>query len=88
MIYENLKKEFNIYYYHGDDLKTEEVEGEILYHREIKKSHFQDVAKHWSKSDMLLYTGTLVAGVDFSMSHFDKAIHVFCPRGTAANYFV
>lgn len=55
---------------------------------EIKKEHFKDVTQHWVNARLLVYTGTLAMGVDFSLSHFDTAVHVYSGRASGANLFV
>lgn len=52
-----------------------------VYHKEIKQRDFKDVNSAWKDVQLLLYTGTLSCGVDFSPEdfndNFDTFVNVF-----------
>ncbi len=60
--------EARVVVYHGEDEKLEE---DGSFHKELKKSHFDDVESAWINYDVVIYTATLCAGVSFNMPHFD-----------------
>lgn len=43
----------------------------------IKHEDFKNVANAWKDCDVLIYTGTLTAGVSFELKHFDVLIGIF-----------
>lgn len=51
------------------------------------RTHFADVAKYWSRVDVLIYTPTVSAGVSFELAHFDYVfgyfVHTSCDAATA-----
>lgn len=51
------------------------------------RTHFADVAKYWSRVDVLIYTPTVSAGVSFELAHFDYVfgyfVHTSCDASTA-----
>ena len=51
----------------------------------IKREHFSDVDKYWSRADILIYTPTVSAGVSFEVvGHFDKMFCYFFDRSCPA----
>lgn len=77
LIVKNIEQFFgsnkNIKYYHGKDEKIDD-NGE--YHSSNKRKDFTD-NNCWINCDVLIYTSTLTAGVDFNYVHFDKLIGVY-----------
>ena len=71
--------------YHGDNFAVEEIEKiddeEIKttkeYHFERKRRDLLNVNETWSKANLVLFTGTLTAGIDMSLPHFHENISVF-----------
>ena len=64
-IFQNQKK---IEFYNGHN---EEYDEELKeFHYEKKKRDFKD-NKHWNTLDILLYTGTMISGVNFDELHYD-----------------
>lgn len=43
----------------------------------IKHDDFKDVKTAWADADVLIYTGTLTAGVSFELEHFDVLVGIF-----------
>lgn len=43
----------------------------------VKRKHFSDVNKYWSKYDVLLYTPTAGAGISFEKKHYDYLFGYF-----------
>lgn len=95
-IHDELKKAGvkNVRFYHGEndlieDIKTTE-EGQTIHttHGQNKKIEFANVAHHWAKADCLIFTSTIVAGVDFPEQRFDRLIGALCPRTTSPSYFI
>lgn len=95
-IYEELKKANvqNVRFYHGENDIIEEVktvDGKVVEHvthGKNKKIEFSDVSKHWGNVDVLIFTSTIVAGVDYSGERFDRLVGALCPRTSSPNYFV
>lgn len=75
-----------IKFYHGDDNEYDEDSG--LFNKEIKWIDLKDTIKSWGSADVLIYTSTICAGVDFNIEHFDKLIGIFNNNCAPANYFV
>lgn len=57
-------------------------------HGKNKKIEFSNVSKHWGMINCLIYTSTIVAGVDFPEERFDRLIGALCPRTTSPSYFI
>ena len=64
-IFQNQKK---IEFYNGHNEEYDEETKE--FHYEKKKKHFKD-NHHWNTLDILLYTGTMISGVNFDELHYD-----------------
>lgn len=81
--------------YHGDNFAVEEMEKineeEVKiskeYHFERKRRDLLNVNENWSQADLVLYTGTLTAGIDMSISHFHENISVFSQQANSAQQF-
>jgi hypothetical protein len=43
----------------------------------IKSEDFEDVNKAWKNCDVLIYTGTITAGISFELQHFDTFVGIF-----------
>jgi len=43
----------------------------------IKLEDFKDVNKSWADCDVLIYTGTLTAGISFELDRFDTFIGIY-----------
>lgn len=56
-------------------------------HRDTKKEDFRN-NEIWNQCDLLIYTSTLSAGVDFNLKHFDKLYGIYSQQTSQANYFV
>jgi len=41
----------------------------------VKKEHFLHITEYWKKADVVIYSATIEAGVDFNEDHFDQ---IFC----------
>ena len=90
MLVNNINQVFGeskkISYYHGLDEKYDEENKE--FHKAKKRRDLLDLNNTWKKLDVLIYTGTITAGVSFDFKHFDKIIGVYCNNASQANYFV
>lgn len=90
MLVDNIETHFNnsknIKFYHGDD--NEYDEETKLFAKEVKKVDLKDTINSWGSADVLIYTSTICAGVDFNIEHFDKIIGIFNNNCAPANYFV
>lgn len=90
MLVNNIKQVFGdskqLSYYHGLDEKYDEENKE--FHKAKKKRDLLDLNNVWNQLDILIYTGTITAGVSFDYKHFDKIIGVYCNNASQANYFV
>ena len=53
----------------------------------IKRDDFIDVNKSWADCDILIYTGTLTAGISFELEQFDTFIGLHCKKTTSALAF-
>lgn len=85
----------NVVTYHGDNFAVEESdnigEEEVKttkeYHFERKRRDLLNVNETWSKAQLVIYTGTLTAGIDMSASHFHENISVFSQQANSAQQF-
>jgi len=50
--------------------------GEQISMAKRKSEEFKNVNAIWPNYDVVLYTGTLTAGVSFEVAHFDLSINV------------
>ena len=81
--------------YHGDNfaveetdkIDDEEVKTTKEYHFERKRRDLLNVNETWSKANLVLYTGTLTAGIDMSLPHFHENISVFSQQANSAQQF-
>jgi len=53
-----------------------------------KKSELKDVKKKWAEADVLLYSPTIEAGVNFDLEHFDKIYGLICSKSTTPRAFL
>ena len=82
-------KEIKIQFYTGEQDRFVDDDGNKTTQKLLKDKHFKDVNKHWSNCDVLMFTNTLVAGVDFNVNGvFDRFIGVYCWMTSTPNYFV
>jgi hypothetical protein len=51
------------------------------------KKILEDVNKEWAKCDLLLYSPTVEAGIDFNIDHFDKCYGILSEKSTTARGF-
>lgn len=65
---------YDVLLYTGDNTKIEE-NNENHYQR--KSRELLDINNKWKECQLLIYTSTITAGVDFNQNHFDKFIHVY-----------
>jgi hypothetical protein len=63
----------NIKFYDGNDAKKYNDKSMA----KIKSEDFKDVHTAWANVDLLIYTGTLTAGISFEINHFDCLIGIF-----------
>jgi hypothetical protein len=78
--------------YHGDNFAVEEseiIDNEEIkttkeYHIERKRRDLINVDETWSKANLVLFTGTLTAGIDMSALHFHENISVFSQQANSA----
>lgn len=81
--------EENIKLYHGDQYEKDES-GRL--HKHEKAEDFKDVVGCWKSKWLLIYTGTLSVGVDYSPENdedrFDTFINVFQHNCGTANQFI
>jgi hypothetical protein len=73
LIVNNCPTNKKIYFYHGKD---EKIDDNGQYHRDNKWNDFVDNSI-WTTCDLLIYTSTLTAGVDFNYDSFDKFYGVY-----------
>lgn len=76
-----------VQFYNGHNEEFDEETG--LFHIEEKKQHFANTDIWLEQNlDCLIYTGTLVSGVNFDHCHFDKLIGIYNNRCSSPNYFI
>jgi hypothetical protein len=68
--------ELRIKYYDGVDAKMHGTQSMAL----LKHTDFKDVNTAWKDADVLIYTGTLTAGVSFELEHFDVLIGIYTKK--------
>jgi len=66
----------NVKYYDGEDAKVYDNKSMA----KIKAEDFTDVNKAWADCDILIYTGTLTAGISFELERFDSFIGIYGKR--------
>ena len=69
-----------IKYYDGEDARK--YDGVSM--AKIKADDFSDVNKAWEDCDILIYTGTLTAGVSFELKRFDTFIGLYALNSASA----
>lgn len=85
-------KHIKVITYHGDNfeveeseiINNEEVKTTKEYHLDRKRRDLLNVNETWKKADLVLYTGTLTAGIDMSERHFHENISVFSQKANSA----
>jgi hypothetical protein len=75
-----MPKDKNIKYYDGEDGRKHN--GVSM--AKIKADDFADVHKAWADCDILIYTGTLTAGISFELERFDTFIGLFAKKSGSA----
>lgn len=87
---EYLQDKSSIKMYHGDAYEYDPDTGKL--HKEEKAEDFKDVNVAWASIKLLIYTGTLSVGVDFSPENsndnFDTFINVFQNGCSLATQFI
>lgn len=74
-IYEQLKGQFKIMCYHGDnEMYEEDASGT---HQDLKDAHFKNVNAVWSQYQIVIHTSTVTAGISFDGDHFHEQINVY-----------
>lgn len=53
-----------------------------------KKEDLKNVLKTWADADVLLYSPTIEAGVNFDLDHFDKIYGLICSKSTTPSAFL
>lgn len=61
---------------------------EKSYQKLIKESDLKDVDTAWINYQLVIYTGTISAGIDFQKEHFHENISVFAEDTTSADQFI
>lgn len=79
-IYAEMPTDKVIKYYDGEDAKK--ING--VSKAKIKAEDFADVNKAWADCDILIYTGTLTAGVSFELERFDTFVGLFTKNSASA----
>ena len=54
---------------------------------EIKTEHFKNISLQWNSSDVVLYSPTIEAGVNFDLHHFDNIFGIFSTGSTSQRAF-
>jgi hypothetical protein len=83
MVQEELP-EIKVKIYTGNNL-SQTQEGTSMYMQKVED--FKNVSTSW-ECDLLLYTSTVTAGVNFAKSHFDSFVHCFVANTCDALAFV
>jgi hypothetical protein len=73
--------------YHGDNNRVEGDGPNARYHYQRKREDLADVNTAFETADVLLWTGTISAGVDYSGDHFDENISCFSSNCNTAQAF-
>lgn len=76
MALENSNENLKICYYDGIDSKKHNEQSMAL----IKHNDFKNVNESWKDIDVLIYTGTLTAGISFELEHFDCLIGIYAKK--------
>jgi S-methylmethionine-dependent homocysteine/selenocysteine methylase len=77
-------KKIEFYNGHNDEYNEETKE----FHYETKKKHFKNNT-HWNTLDMLIYTGTMISGVNFDECNvFDSFIGIYNVKCSSPNFFI
>lgn len=90
-IKENINNHFNnsknVQFYNGHNEDFNELTGQ--FHIEEKQLHFSNT-DIWLNNNVecLIYTGSLVSGVNFDHSHFDQLIAIYNNKCSSPNYFI
>lgn len=78
-----LPNDKSIKYYDGEDA----IKYDGVSMAEIKRNDFKNVNDSWSDCNVLIYTGTLTAGISFELERFDTFIGIFARNTSTALAF-
>ena len=61
----------------------------VVCHNAIEKNEeiLENHSEEWKKADLLIYSPTIEAGVDFDVKHFDKCYGYMADNSTSARAF-
>lgn len=85
-----LRPDLKIRVYHGlathkqKDVDTNESKNEI----ELREHELKDVNTSWKKFQVVIYTGTISCGIDFSEEHFHKNISLHARNTSNSDQFI
>jgi len=89
-IYKHMCEKFNFEdeefcFYHGDNFRQEE-NGEM--HITKKKREMLDVNKSWKKAKIVLFTGCISSGIDFSEHPFTTFVGILSHSSGNVDFFI